>query len=58
MIKLTFVKKKNIWQFGKIGVLVNFIIKELKFFKIAHFFVCQSFWPEKFEKSEMIFFTE
>ena len=30
MIKLTVLPKKAIWQFGKIGVLVNFIIETLK----------------------------
>jgi hypothetical protein len=43
-------KKKTYgtWQFGKIGVLVNFITKEWKFCKIAQlFFVGQFLWPEK-----------
>jgi hypothetical protein len=37
------------WQFGKIGVLVNFIIKEWKFCKIAQFFLCvhKFLWPER-----------
>ena len=30
--------KKATWQFGRIGFLVNFIIQELKFWKIAQFF--------------------
>ena len=32
-----------IWQFVKIGVWVNFIIKEWKFCNIAHFFLGELF---------------
>ena len=32
-------KPYGTWQFGKIGVLVNFIIPKLKFFKIAQLFI-------------------
>ena len=28
--KIYYTKKKAIWQFGKIGVLINFIIQKLK----------------------------
>jgi hypothetical protein len=38
--------KKATWQFGKIGVLVNFIIQELKFDKLLSFF-CVSFSGER-----------
>ena len=47
MIKFTFIKKKTFWQFGKISVLVNFIIiKKLKFCKKAQPFLCQFLWWE------------
>ena len=41
MIKFRVVQKKKPfepWQFGKIGVLVNFIIDKLKFCKITQVF--------------------
>ena len=34
--------KKNIWQFCKIDVLVNFILQKLKFWKIAQLFLSVS----------------
>ena len=41
------------WQFGKIGVLFNFINQELNFWKIAQFFfVLVPLVREKFERSK------
>ena len=61
MIKFTVVQKKPFepWQFGKIGVLVNFIIDKLKFCKIAHVFSAPvSLVRGKFEKIKRKFKTE
>ena len=59
--------KIAIWQFGKIGVLVNFIIQELKFCKVAQLFcvsvslvrenlreLIRFFFPEKPSQSRLI----
>jgi hypothetical protein len=50
MIKFTILQKKTFcaWQFGKIGVLVNFILQELKFCKIAHLLLPVSLARGKF----------
>jgi len=47
MIKLRYIYKEKLafgtWQFSKIGVLVNFIIKDWRFCKIAKLLLCFSF---------------
>ena len=55
MIKYTVIPKKAIWQFGKIGVLVNFIIQKLK----SKHLVCLSFlwWQVFLREREKIFYT-
>ena len=58
MIKLTVIPKKkpfDTWQFGKIGVLVNFIIQKLK----SKHLVCLSFlwWQVFLREREKIFNT-
>ena len=61
MIKVTILQKTNgTWQFGKIGVLVNFIIQKLKFYKIAQVFFNFSRERkfERFERIERISFSE
>ena len=46
------------WQFGKIGVLVNFINQELKFCKIAQIFFSVSLMRGKFEGTRESLFLE
>ena len=56
--KLTFIQK-NIWQFGKICVLVYFDTKKWKFCKIGQLFLRVSFSVQrKFLSIERIIFTE
>ena len=52
MIKFTVIPKKNLygtWQFGKIDVLVNFIIQKFARLKSKHF--SQFFWWQKIQAS-------
>ena len=54
-LKFTVIKKKpfGTWQFGKIGVLVNFIIQKLK----SKHLVCLSFWDISRDPSQEPRFT-
>ena len=47
------------WEFGKIGVLVNFSIPKLKFFKITQLFVTSVSFERGFflREQEKVFYT-